>query len=120
MKANLVEASNNSLQTLDQDFERTTKTLIKEQEAQFAEDQLLKAAMAESLREYNFMQFQPKPQPEPFQMSKQKADLLVIHLQLQQKGFKADEIEKAVKKCPKPITYEAVHSILQGKQAFYF
>ena len=49
MKKGIVEASHNSLYTLNEDFDRNTKKVIQEQESSIVEDEFLQAALKESL-----------------------------------------------------------------------
>ena len=50
MKKQLIEASRDSLYTLESDFQRSSKALMQEQETQLLDAQLLETALKESLQ----------------------------------------------------------------------
>lgn len=102
MKLRLVEASKNSLATLDQDFERNTKGVMREQDAAMTEDQLMKSAMEQSLKEYKT----------PATGYSAGPNALKLVLQLKQLGFTSDQATRAIKACPPPHSIDQLLNYL--------
>lgn len=123
MKKSLVDATNNSLYSLDQDFELSTKKVVKEQEAALLEDQLLKAAMDASLKNvYNTQPPQgvraaglPNSHNQPQKNS--KSDQAVkLAIQLGAMGFTTQESLKGIGECPPNATIDQVINKIQANR----
>lgn len=112
VKKNIVEATTNSLSTLEKDFEDLTKGVIREHETQMTEDELLKSVMAQSIKDAYAA---PRQVPITAQNNKsspsyptpQKPNMAMI-IQLASMGYDPMECQRAISQLPATATISQI------------
>ncbi len=90
MKKQLIEASSNSLYSLQEDFERSSKSVMQEQETELLDNQLLESALKESLQ----AQTASKPRKPA---TKNPQPSLETILKMSSMGYSLEEVIEAYK-----------------------
>lgn len=99
----------------------TSKKLMKEQENQLIEDELLRQAMETSKKEvYSDAPKNERPAGKPSGNQQESSTKMAEHifnltLQLNQLGFSTQQAVQAIKRCPKGASLETVLNNLYGK-----
>lgn len=125
----MIQAAHNSLSTLEKDFDRSSKEVMREQETQMTEEEILKAVMAQSIKDAYSSQKKPTNSQQKMTTTNPitgevrcrevaaKPDLaLVIHLTSM--GFNIQEINKAICQLPTTATLSQVVDKIQENREF--
>ena len=126
---NIIEASNNSLSTLEKDFDWSTKQVMKEQESQMTEEEILKSVLAESMKDAYSAQkpsaTNPKSQfttrnpitgeTRPRPAAPRQPDMALI-IQLSSMGFSPAESARAISQLPTTATMSQIVDKIQDNR----
>ena len=108
MTKSLVQATSNSLSTLEKDFDNLTKGVIKDYDNQQTDDQILKSVLAESVNDaYN-----PTTMKQKQSQNTNKSSLETV-MHLVSMGFRVDECQFAIKQLPNTATLSQIVDKIQ-------
>lgn len=119
MTKNLVQATTNSLSSLEKDFDDLTKGVMKEHETQMTEEEILKSVMAQSIKDAYSLE---KPQSTS-QYNKntkigttaQKPNMGLI-IQLTSMGYEPMECQRAMSQLPTTATISQIIDKIQSNR----
>lgn len=130
MKKNLIDATTNSISSLEEDFKNSSLKVIKEQEQALLEEQLIKAALDASMKNiYNTsgipeQRAAGKPsQPSQPNRNLQTEKTIKLTLQLESMGFSPKEALQAINQCPVGSNLDTIISKItdnRDKQQYLF